>query len=139
MAPTTSSPPSTASQNAWNSARLLAAAALGGAHEGQVILDQAVADRARDRPLHRHRGEHGAERLLLGIGDAQAIERDEMQQRHREGGEDRDGQDLVGDGDADEGDDRHPDQIEDRDHDAERFRAEPVQPAEREFALLLAG
>ena len=37
-----------------------------------------------------------------------------------------------------ERDDRHPEQIEDRDHDADRFRAEPVQPAEREFALLLA-
>ena len=60
-------------------------------------------------------------------------------ERHHEGREDRDGEDLVGNGDAGEGDHRHPEQIEDRDHDADRFRAEPVEPAEREFALLLAG
>jgi len=34
-------------------------------------------------------------------------------------------------------DDRHPDQIEDRDQHTEAFGAEPVQPAQREFAALI--
>ena len=46
-------------------------------------------------------------------------------------------QDLVGNSDVGKGDDRHPDQIEDGDQHAEAFGAEPVQPAQREFAPLI--
>ena len=60
-----------------------------------------------------------------------------MHQRDHERGDDRQRQDLVGNGDVGEGDDRHPDQVEDRDQHAEAFGAEPVQPAQREFAALI--
>ena len=60
-----------------------------------------------------------------------------MHQRDHEGGDDRQRQDLVGNGDVGKGDDRHPDQIEDGDQHAEAFGAEPVQPAQREFAPLV--
>ncbi len=60
-----------------------------------------------------------------------------MHQRDDEGGDDRKRQDLVGNRDVGEGDDRHPDQVEDRDHDAEAFGPEPVQPTQREFAALI--
>ena len=70
--------------------------------------------------------------------DAQPVERDEVRERDDEGRQDRDGENLVGDRDAGEGDDRHPDQVEDRHRDADQFRAQPVEPAERKFALLLA-
>ena len=53
-----------------------------------------------------------------------------MDERHHESREDRKREDLVRDGDAGEGNDRHPDQIEDRDHHADRFRAQPVEPAD---------
>ena len=48
-------------------------------------------------------------------------------------------EDAVGHRDVEERDHRHPDDIEHGDHDADAFGAEPVEPAEREFALLLAG
>src|SRR5260221_13656484 len=62
-----------------------------------------------------------------------------MRDRHHEGGEDRNGQNLVGDGDADDGDERHPNEVQQRDEHADALGAEPRQPAEREFALLLAA
>ena len=61
-----------------------------------------------------------------------------MGERDGEGREDRDGEDLVGDCDADEGDDGHPDEIEDCHRNPDRFRAQPVEPTDREFAFLLA-
>ena len=61
-----------------------------------------------------------------------------MRDRDHESRKDRQRQDLVGNRDADERDDRHPDQVEHGDHDADALGAEPVEPAEREFALLLA-
>jgi hypothetical protein len=67
----------------------------------------------------------------------QAVERDKMHQRDDEGGDDRQRQDLVGNGDVGKCHDRHPDQIEDRNHHAEALCAQPVQPAEREFAALI--
>ncbi len=71
-----------------------ARAALGGAHEGQVVLDDAEADRARHRPLHRHRGKHGAEHLAFFGAHAQPIKRDEVRHRHREARHDRDGREC---------------------------------------------
>ena len=55
-------------------------AALGGAGKGQMILDQAIGHRARHRPLHRHRRDHGAKHLAGFDMHAQAIERHEMHQ-----------------------------------------------------------
>src|SRR5262249_50030461 len=70
--------------------------------------------------------------------DPQTIKSDEMGEGDGEGREDRDGEDLVGDGDAGQGDNGHPDEIEDCDRNPDRFRAQPVEPADREFAFLLA-
>jgi hypothetical protein len=114
-------------------------AALGCAYERQAVLDQAETDRAGDGPLQAHGGEHRAQHLAARYPNPQPVEPEEMRDRHDEGGEDRNGQDLVGNGDADDGNERHPDQVEQRDQHADAFGAEPGQPAEREFALLLAG
>ena len=57
-------------------------------------------------------------------------------QRRRPGSE---GQDLIRHGDVGERDERHPEDVEQRDRDADRFGAEPIEPAEPIFALLLAG
>src|SRR6185437_10273844 len=62
-----------------------------------------------------------------------------MRQRDGEGGDDRNGENAVGHRDVEESDDRHPDDIQDSDHDADTFGAEPIEPTEREFALLIAG
>src|SRR5262249_33032067 len=113
-------------------------AALGGAHEGKRLLPHAAADRTRDRPLHRHGGNHCPDHLAKRNRDPQTIKRDEMGERDGESREDRDGEDLVGDSDAGEGDNGHPDEIEDCDRNPDRFRAQPVQPTDREFAFLLA-
>ena len=61
-----------------------------------------------------------------------------MEQRYQEGSENRQRQQYVGDGDDLEGDKRHPDQVEHGRRDGDHFGAEPVQPAERKFALLIA-
>src|SRR6185436_15656636 len=58
--------------------------------------------------------------------------------RHHESRENRKREDLVRNGDAGKSDDWHPEQIEDRDHHADRFRAQPVEPADAKLALLLA-
>src|SRR5262245_9845317 len=117
---------------------LAGGAALGGTHEGKRLLPHAAADRTRDRPLHGHGGNHRTDHLAKRNRDPQAIKRDKMGERDGESREDRDGEDLVGDGDADEGDDGYPDEIEDCHRNADRFRAQPVEPADREFAFLLA-
>ena len=46
-------------------------------------------------------------------------------------------QQRIRDGDDLEHDKRHPDQIEQRGRDGNDFGAEPAEPAEREFALLI--
>ena len=61
-----------------------------------------------------------------------------MRDRYDEAHDDRRGQDAVGNGNIEECDDRYPDDIEDGNCNADAFRAQPVEPAEREFALLLA-
>src|SRR6516162_11342888 len=113
-------------------------AALSGAHEGKRFLPRATADRARDRPLHCHGGNHRADHLAKRNRDPQTIKSDEMGEGDGEGREDRDGEDLVGYVYEGEGDNRHPDEIEDCDRNPDRFRAQPVEPADREFAFLLA-
>src|SRR5262249_56541652 len=77
------------------------------------------------------------DKLATRSREPQTIKRDEMGERDGEGREDRDGENLVGDSDASEGDDGHPDEIEDFDRTPDQFRAQPVQPADREFAFLL--
>src|SRR5262249_27782847 len=59
--------------------------------------------------------------------------------RNREGGNDRYSENSVRHRDVGEGDNRHPEDIEKRNHHPDRVRAEPVEPAERIFALLLAS
>src|SRR5215813_7861871 len=113
-------------------------AALSGAHEGKRFLPYTTADGARNRPLHRHGGNHRADHLAKRNRDPQTIKRDEMGERDGEGREDRNGEDLVGDCDAAEGDNGHPDEIEAGHRNPDRFRAQPVEPADREFAFLLA-
>ncbi|KAH2775482.1 hypothetical protein KXW38_001984, partial [Aspergillus fumigatus] len=114
-------------------------AALGGARERDVLRDEALRHRARHRPLHAHRREHGPQHLSGLHLHAQPVKRDEMRQRHHVGRYDRLREDLVGDGDVGKGHDRHPDQIEDGDDDAQALGAEPVQPAEAELAALVRG
>ncbi len=52
--------------------------------------------------------------------------------------DDRRRQDPVGDRNVEEGDHRHPQDIQDGNRDADTFCAQPVEPAEGELALLLA-
>src|SRR5882757_5164563 len=61
-----------------------------------------------------------------------------MSERDHESRENRQREDHVRNGDAGEGDNRHPDQVEDRNHYPDRFRAQPIQPADAKLALLLA-
>ena len=60
-----------------------------------------------------------------------------MGERYQEGGDDRQGQQRVRDGDDVEGDERSPDQIEKRRRDRNAFGPEPVEPADREFPFLM--
>src|SRR5262245_4205757 len=61
-----------------------------------------------------------------------------MGDRNNKAHQDRGGEDAVGQGNIEECDHRHPADIEDGDCNANGFGAEPVEPAESEFALLLA-
>src|SRR5690606_12935252 len=63
----------------------------------------------------------------------------EVRQRDHEGGDNRDGQDLVRDSDTNEGDNRNPEQVENGDGHAEALGAEPIEPAKGELALLVRG
>src|SRR5476649_2127013 len=62
-----------------------------------------------------------------------------MSDRDGKGAENWNRQDAIRHRDVEEGDDWHPDDIEDGDDDAEAFGAEPIKPAERKFTLLIAG
>src|SRR5262245_32419725 len=62
-----------------------------------------------------------------------------MHDRNNEACDDRRRQNAVGYGDIEERDNRHPDDVEDGNDHADALGAEPVQPTEREFALLIAG
>ena len=127
----------TASQNAGKSP-LRRGAAFGRAQERQALLQHTRSDRMRDRPLHGHGRAHGAEHWTERHPHAQPIERREMGDRDREGGQDRQGENTVGHRDIGERDHRHPDDVEQRNDDADAVGAEPVEPAEAIFALLLA-
>src|ERR1700742_4563379 len=61
-----------------------------------------------------------------------------MNQRYGKGHDDRQRQDPLAAADVAKATDRHPDQIEDRNEHAEALGAEPVEPAQRELALLVA-
>ena len=61
-----------------------------------------------------------------------------MRQRDDESRKDRDGEDLVGNGNVGKRDNGNPDEIEDCDRNPDRFRTQPVQPTDRKFAFLLA-
>src|SRR6185437_6363628 len=104
-----------------------------------MILDEAKAHGARHGPLHRHRRQIRAEQLTQTDPHAQAIAHKEMQRRDGEACQDWKGEDAVGYGYVEKGDDRHPRDIQRSDHDSDRFGAEPIEPAEREFTLLVAG
>ena len=130
---------STPSQKAGKSGPLRVDAALGGARERQAFLPDAEADRARHRPLHRHGGEH-RRRASATAGCARAGDRARRNARARP----RRRRGSAASGSCPGWRCRRrrrpaPRQVEDRDHDADRFGAEPVEPAERELALLLAG
>src|SRR5215213_9045465 len=60
-----------------------------------------------------------------------------MDERHSERRKDRHRQNLIWNRDVENDDRRHPDEVEDGNRDPDRFRAEPVEPAKTEFALLL--
>ena len=62
-----------------------------------------------------------------------------MQEHHREGSEHRNGEHGLRHGDAEQHDERHPDQIEHGDDDAEALGAKPGEPAEQELGTLLRG
>ena len=61
-----------------------------------------------------------------------------MDHRHHEGGDDRQREDAIGHRDIGERDDRDPDDVQKRNDDADAVGAEPVEPADAVFALLLA-
>src|SRR5262245_46908056 len=62
-----------------------------------------------------------------------------MHDRNYEACDDRRRENAVGHGDIEESDDRHPDDVEDGNRHTDAFRTQPVEPAQREFALLVAG
>ena len=128
----------TASQNAGKSGPLREHAALGGAQERHALLDHAHADGARDRPLHRHGRADRAEHLTGRCPHPQPVERSEMGDRDGESRDDRDRQDAIRHRDIGERDHRHPEDVQQRDHDADRVGADPGKPADAVFAFLLA-
>src|SRR5512139_2855390 len=107
-------------------------------YKRQAVLDHAETDRASDRPLDRHRRKNRSEQLSHARPDTQLVECREMGDRNDEAGDDRRGQNPVWHRDIEERDDRHPDDVEDGDHNANTFRAEPIEPAKRELPLLIA-
>ena len=62
-----------------------------------------------------------------------------MKNRNRERGDDRERENAIWHRDIGEGDDRDPEDIEERNRNTDCVRAEPVEPADAVFALLLAG
>jgi hypothetical protein len=55
----------------------------------------------------------------------------------RESGDDRNSENAIRHRDVGECNNRNPDDVQERNHHADAFGAEPVQPAETVFALLL--
>src|SRR5262245_5785563 len=110
-----------------------------GPYEGQTIFNNAKPDRPGDCPLHRHRRQHRSEQLSSARANAQSIKGGKVSNRHNEACNDRDGQDAIGNGNVEECHHRNPDDIEDGNGYADAFGAEPIKPAKRKLALLLAG
>jgi hypothetical protein len=61
-----------------------------------------------------------------------------MRDRYDEAHKDWCGEDAIGHRNIEECNHRHPNDIEDGDSNADAFGTEPIEPAESEFALLLA-
>ena len=120
----------TASQNAGKSGPLRPTPPLAVRRNGMRSLNKADPDRARHRPLHRHRRAHRADHLAGRGPHPQAVKRDEMRHRNRKRRDDRNGENAIRHRDIGERDERHPDDIEQRHDDADAFGAEPIEPAE---------
>src|SRR4029079_9955140 len=89
-------------------------------------------------PLPRHRREDRSKQLAHARPHAQLVERGEMRDRDDEACDDRYCQNAVWHSNVEECDDRHPDDIEHGDSDAKPLGAQPIEPAQSEFALLIA-
>ena len=129
-APTRSRAPITASQNAWNSIDIRDRPPLAVRAKAMCSVISPCAT-ARDTVHCTHIAAIMAPSIWPGLIATRAryIDR-KCASETMKARDDRQRQDLVGDGDVGEGDDRHPDQVEDRDDHAEAFGAEPVQPAQ---------
>ena len=138
-APISSSAASTASQNAGKSGPCGSRRPWRCARRAGCSFHTPIADRARDRPLHRHGGEHRADHLAERDRDAQPIERDEMRERRPRRPR---GSGWSGSCPGWRCRRRRPPAPRSRLRIATTtpiaLGAEPVEPAEREFALLLA-
>jgi hypothetical protein len=88
--------------------------------------------------LQRHSGGDRADHLPRRGAHAQPIQSGKMRNRNRKRGNNRNRQDAVGHRDIGESNHRHPDDVEERDHDPDRVGPKPIKPTDAVFALLFA-
>ena len=102
-----------------------------------VCGERGLKGRARHCPLNGHEHHHGAEHLPVRNRDTEPVRANKVDERYEECTEDRQGKKWIRYGDDLEGNERYPDQIEQRCRDGNDFGPEPSQPAENEFSLLI--